>query len=530
MMGENSHTEHERPAESGPKFSQHPPHTPPKTSDDEGKQEAVDQQAPKEDEPAEVGVEKSSSRRQKRSSYRHRRQTERRPLNRYRDESCSSDSDSHDRRPKRPTRSITSRGSSPSDSEDDWDDPVRYRAAYIYGSDDDGPEAPLKEDEEPQSSRASTKAVLEVIYCYRIPENKGFRSYHLDRHGHLGHLPKGATRTRDSRLRIHSQFLVNAFRAVIDCYYPGQDFSRDTIEFRSPYRFLFHHKERLRWYKDNHPPQHDQKYREQCNEHIDILLTELDRLVGKRYRQEEERIKRGVVTFDNLWMVFRPGQKMFVKAAEPEQTWPAFLVDIRGGVFKGKTRPYWVHIWVVFFTGVTFERMRERVCIRPFEGEKEITSLFTYPQRFHKDTEADKAMYDGRTLAEQMAVWGERYWELRKPRLMEFHGECIQPKSLLVSGCTPVSKCHSHSWYLLTNTCVGKRPSNGRFLCLPLQARQVYIGMGQTDPSWWRYERIIRRFRLRIRERASTTTKEAATIGSATSARESQRKHHQPRL
>ncbi|KAH8903522.1 P-loop containing nucleoside triphosphate hydrolase protein [Coniochaeta sp. PMI_546] len=251
------------------------------------------------------------------------------------------------------------------------------------------------------------------------------------RHGHLGHVPKGATRTRESRIRIHSQMLINAFRAVIDFYYPGQDFIRDTVEFRDPYRFLFHHRDKLKWYKDNHPPQHDQKYREVCNQHIDILLTELDKLMGKRYRQEEERIKRGVITFENLWMIFKPGEKMFAKAAEPEQTWPSLLVDIRGGIFKGKEKPYWVHVWFVFFNGVTFERMRDRGAIRPFEGEKEITSLMTYPQQFHKDTDEDRARYGGRTLAEQMAVWGERYWELRRPRLMEFHGECMNPKSLL---------------------------------------------------------------------------------------------------
>lgn len=431
-MGDLTVTEHERTVEPGP--SQQTPHTPPKSSEDESQRKITDQKATAGTEQEEVTPDKPSSRRHRESVNSHRRRPERRHRNRRHDGGDSScDSDSGDPGSQRHGRSKASVFSTVDESEDDWDNPVRYRAAYIYGSDDDGPEAPWEEDEQAQSSRASSKAVLEVIYCYRIPENKGIRSYYMYRHGHLGHVPKGATRTRESRIRIHSQMLINAFRAVIDFYYPGQDFIRDTVEFRDPYRFLFHHRDKLKWYKDNHPPQHDQKYREECNQHIDILLTELDKLMGKRYRQEEERIKRGVITFENLWMIFKPGEKMFAKAAEPEQTWPSFLVDIRGGIFKGKEKPYWVHVWFVYFNGVTFERMRDRGAIRPFEGEKEITSLMTYPQQFHKDTDEDRARYGGRTLAEQMAVWGERYWELRRPRLMEFHGECMNPKSLLVS-------------------------------------------------------------------------------------------------
>jgi len=245
--------------------------------------------------------------------------------------------------------------------------------------------------------------VLEVIYSYRCPTNMKRVMWSAHRPKDSESIRRGAIRTGRSRIRIHSLKLINALRAVVE-YYPDQDLLGETVEFRGPFRFIYHHKDKLLQYKDHHPPQHSEEYRNECNEHIDILLAEFEKLQGKKTTKEAERHERGVATFENLWMLFRPGDKVFVKEFEPNQMWSAVLVDISGGAVEGSDKKYSVSVWNVKNFGIRFSRERYTYYIAPFEGERDIMSLQLYPQQYHQDTEEELAKHEGRTLMRQMEV------------------------------------------------------------------------------------------------------------------------------
>jgi len=310
------------------------------------------------------------------------------------------------------------------DEDDPWTGPVRYRAEY-HDDWDGCIEGPEPSHQHSKFTVSSQPGVLEVIRRWRCVS--GVKALDTPRK----ELPqRAAGRPGPSRIRIHSPRLINALRAVVQ-YYPGQELTGETVEFEEPFRFLVHHRKELERYKFNHPPQHDETYRTLCNEEIDVLLGELEKLMGKAIRAEEERHKNGLATFENLWMIFKPGEKLFLKDLEVDRVMSFLLSEIRGGTVQGKEQRYRLSLWNVRYDGLRFRRDKDpRIVIKPFEGEKEIIGLRVYPQSYHKDSEEDLRAHEGRSLAQQMIVRGKKYWDLRKPCLKEFHGACIAPKRL----------------------------------------------------------------------------------------------------
>lgn len=322
-----------------------------------------------------------------------------------------------------------------------WDSQVRYRAQYLFDDgDEEGRELPLVNSSVARSDDQETRGVLEVVYCYRCAARRFWSSKKVKD----GAIPKGAVKTDRCKIRIHSPKLINALRAVVS-YYPGQDLLGDTVEFLNPFRFIFHHRAQLEEYKSNHPKQHSESYRAECNQHIDVLLSEFEKLEGKRASKEAERHSREVATFENLWMLYKPGEKVFVTEPEPGKTWSAVLSDISGGLVDGSNRKYRISVWHIRNFGTVFGRCRHTFWIAPFEGERDIMSLRVYPQQHHRDTDEDLAQRGGRTLAQQMEVWGAKYWELRKPTLQEFSGNCILPETLPRVCCSIIeTRPHKH--------------------------------------------------------------------------------------
>jgi hypothetical protein len=222
------------------------------------------------------------------------------------------------------------------------------------------------------------------------------------------------------RVRIISSKLVNALRAVVD-YYPGQILVGDNIEVDEPFRFLLHHRQKLAQYKSEHPPTHGEEYKSECNLHIDCLLKFLEDTMGKSIREEEQRHRRGFATFENLWLLFKPGERMFARC--PGDRIMTFLLDdIRGGVVSGEAKKYTLSLWNIRFNGNRFNKVDDKWSIPPFDGEKEITSLRVYPQSYHHDTAEELQQHENRTLQEQMVLWGERYFGLASRCLKEYYG------------------------------------------------------------------------------------------------------------
>ena len=97
-------------------------------------------------------------------------------------------------------------------------------------------------------------------------------------------------------------------------YYPMLNLRMDAVIIPEPYKPLVHYMKELEDYKTLHPGGHDERYTTITNKHIDVLLRFLDRTLGSRLRLEREP-RQGlmpVATFENIWMLFKPCQEIYV--------------------------------------------------------------------------------------------------------------------------------------------------------------------------------------------------------------------------
>lgn len=302
--------------------------------------------------------------------------------------------------------------------------PVRYIMELV---DNMGRRLEVKQDSQPIKLDAKVSpTVLEIIEtrtaqaapkARRVPSGKPEVSSGVSDQSDLSSL-----NIKTCRVRILSSKLINALRSVVK-YYPGQSLLGDKLEFPEPYQFLVHHRHDLERYKTQHPPQHNECYRAECNEHIDHLLKFLQNAKGKELDEEEERHKRGFATFEYLWMLLRPGEDVFINDRRDDRLQSGVLERFEGGYQDGDATDYRGWAWNITYIGERLCRLYHPFFIQPFDGEREIKTQWVYPVKFHIDTPEALEAQGGMKLAEQMVLWGAKYWGLTKPCLKSYRGK-----------------------------------------------------------------------------------------------------------
>jgi len=220
-------------------------------------------------------------------------------------------------------------------------------------------------------------------------------------------------------MKIHSIYLINALREVIK-YYPSLSLRAEPVTISEPYRPLVHYMTELEEYKTNHPPGHDDNCKDITNSHIDILLGFLDHTLGKQLRQERERHRQPtpVVTFEFLWLLFKPGQDVYFQDPD-DNTWSGRVVaELEGGVLgpNASPKPYQIHSWNVRSLEGKVQPTRGCTQIDIFDGEKDITSLAVFPKHFHSE--------DAK-LEARLVERGKKYWIMCRLSYKEYRGTTV---------------------------------------------------------------------------------------------------------
>jgi hypothetical protein len=214
-------------------------------------------------------------------------------------------------------------------------------------------------------------------------------------------------------LKIYSTYLINALRDVVK-YFPGLSLRTEPVTIPEPYCALIHYMTELEAYKTAHPMTHTKQYIEVCNEHIDILLGFLDRTFGKSLRLERERHQRQppVATFKYLWLLFKPGQDVYISDKGGADFRPMVVADV---LDKSSS---WYNLcgWYVKYQSGSVEPVQHAISIPIFDGEKEITSLPAFPRHFHPRNSA---------LEIQLTERGKKYLSLCEPSYKEYAGMTI---------------------------------------------------------------------------------------------------------
>jgi hypothetical protein len=292
-----------------------------------------------------------------------------------------------------PEGNIESQESSPSAS-------VLYR--YLHKTDEgdiiDKEESPnpIKFRPDDSAEGLTAETVLEILTT-RISRGKSDTVDHSVEYG------------TNTVMKIHSIHLVNALREVIT-YYPELNLRTDIVIVSEPYVPLVHYMKELEDYKTIHPEGHDERYTTTTNEHIDVLLGFLDRTLGSRLRLERELHQRPtpLATFENLWMLFRPGQDVYLPINNGKSFDPMVVAEYSEGDLA---------CWNLKYESGSVRPMRSGTIIPWFDGEKEITALSAFPRKFHPE-DAD--------LESRFIERGKKYWSLCEPSYQEHTGQTLR--------------------------------------------------------------------------------------------------------
>jgi flagellar biosynthesis GTPase FlhF len=231
-------------------------------------------------------------------------------------------------------------------------------------------------------------------------------------------------------LKILSEYLMNALRAVVE-YYPGLQLLSHDVEFEEPYRELIHHMDQLEHYKDNQDEDHPPEYQTVCKGHIDELLKYLRHKFGEKLKDEYARHQRvpPVCTFPYLWLIFKPGEEVYWNWGSSQAFVSSFIVDQVSGGISGDSRPssLRIHNWGLDYYGDKIVRVEYCHTVKPFDGEKPIQELKIYPARFHRDDPKGK---NALPRKEQFVENGKQFFQLcqSKGHYRWFRGRSIAGK------------------------------------------------------------------------------------------------------
>ena len=218
-------------------------------------------------------------------------------------------------------------------------------------------------------------------------------------------------------LKIHSLHLINALREVIR-YYPGLNFSGVPVTIREPFMPLVHYMKELGDYKTNHPQGHDEDFVFITNSHIDVLLGFLDQRLGQELRLERERHLQQppVATYEFLWLLFRPGDEISVRASHKEEDDGAESHPYRLAMMRHTPSGCDFLIWRIDTMFTQLAPYEELQRVQSFEGEKEISFLRICPLAFLPNYSLAR---------EKIIARGKKFVSLFDPSYMEHSGSTL---------------------------------------------------------------------------------------------------------
>lgn len=255
-----------------------------------------------------------------------------------------------------------------------------------------------------------------------IPEFRGFNT--SGKKAKLGQLD----RIGETTLRIHSPYLLNIIKAVIEysAEAPGRNWQGPNAgQYFTPYRDLYYHLPDLERYKlepsklrQDHSDEFNQKY----DEHFDLLKAYLESQPNMPIVEARAQwtSKTPVTTFASYWLLLKPGTDVYVQ--EPDGSLNAYVVhQVTGGVYmedgKRKTDPYTVYVWNLVFGGRHIFRRLRPLPVPVFDNEREIIELPVIPVSFID-------FNDNGALKQRLIKRGKKYFQYSKgPCFLQYTGQ-----------------------------------------------------------------------------------------------------------
>ncbi|KAK2028432.1 ATPase [Colletotrichum zoysiae] len=205
---------------------------------------------------------------------------------------------------------------------------------------------------------------------------------------------------------IQSPWLKKALGEILDGY-TGVACELERLEFEAPFHPFVHRWTEFREYLNK------KDLDETLKEHLTILHDILQYEIGNSIKAFEDYVAKGVITFEHLWMIFQPGAIVLAAHKGPLSAFEleeSEYMENRCGKFLQ------LRADCVDYSGKTFGRYREKICVPEFLGTKKITGLDAFPWAFHPDKEA---------FRETLVRRGKKFEELAGHHYKQYSGSAI---------------------------------------------------------------------------------------------------------
>ena len=209
------------------------------------------------------------------------------------------------------------------------------------------------------------------------------------------------------QLSLVSPALVGAVRSVIR-YFPGIGLEGSQISLKSPYAPLF-------FYYDDVCKSGEENPDSDWKEDLEALKLFYTKWVKPGHDRIRRHLKDGLVLYDDLWSIFRPGEIIYTldEAGEPcfhvviatefrePDSWESDSFSIR------RFPRLSVDMWRVSWDSATglFQRLSVTRSIRSFSGSRLINSLPFYPLVYYKGGSAEEIQSLKNTLQDRGRKW-----------------------------------------------------------------------------------------------------------------------------
>jgi hypothetical protein len=242
------------------------------------------------------------------------------------------------------------------------------------------------------------------------------------------------SRAAVTSIHIGSRKLLDLFRFTVQNY-PGYSLAGNTITSSHPFGMLAHYYKEFQSFKDGKtdvwleefcegsPAEKKSKITamkrlldEATLHDLNVLLDYFRPLYVKNFSAEEIKNTLGFTSYDLLWFLFKPGTNVYAKSGGKIA---GFVLEF-GDYKSHKEKRWWeACCWNLSYDGHRIVRMWHVFKIRPFRGDKQITSLPVFPSWCLDSS-------DGGSVKERLSNLGEKYYKILRnvPAHQYYQGVC----------------------------------------------------------------------------------------------------------
>lgn len=276
----------------------------------------------------------------------------------------------------------------------------------------------------PQSKEPLFTVQTDLVTSIPCDSDRGYQDLEQIKKNGILKDPTVSVKKGKTRLTTQSTALTDVIRKLVS-YYPSASLDTKTVEFWSPYELFWQYQDRFEQYLTE---KHEGDTQE-TSKHLRQLLDFVKSSNGEDVEKERGRYERGMCTYDMLWLLYTPGDVVYVETYGRLSAFVISDVSESKRILKEDAQTpvgYTLTLWCLDYDGIHVGRRRRKVFLRPFDGERKILDLRVIPCK-NKDAE-DK----GKTR-ESLIEDGKKWYRLLRGGQCYYSGRLLDERQKEVS-------------------------------------------------------------------------------------------------